>query len=66
VFDNAIFGASGEIVSTSNIKFAGNNGESDIVYGGKISNRYLDYKFSIPRIAGSKFGNRIKGKSSIC
>ena len=66
VFDNAIFGASGEIVSTSNIKFAGNNGESDTVYGGKISNRYLDYKFSIPRIAGSKFGNRIKGKSSIC
>ena len=66
VFDNAIFGASGQIVSTSNIKFTGNNGESDTVYGGKISNRYLDYKFSIPRIAGSKFGNRIKGKSSIC
>lgn len=66
VFDNAIFGASGEIISISNIKFAGNNGESDAVYGEKISNRYLDYKFSIPRIDGSKFGNRIKGKSSIC
>lgn len=66
VFDNAIFGASGDIVNTSNIKFTGNNGDSDIVYGGKISNRYLDYRFSIPRIANSKFGNRIKGKSAIC
>ena len=67
VFDNAIIGTSGDTAQSIVIQFEDQYGNrSNYVERKDISNRYFDYRFSIPRTSNAKFGDRLKGKSVEC
>lgn len=67
VFDNAIIGTSGDTAQSIIIQFEDQDGNrSNYVERKDISNRYFDYRFSIPRTSNAKFGDRLKGKSVEC
>lgn len=67
VFDNAIIGTSGDTAQSIVIQFEDQDGNmSNYVERKDISNRYFDYRFSIPRTSNAKFGDRLKGKSVEC
>ena len=67
VFDNAIIGTSGDTAQSIVIQFKDQDGNgSNYVERKDISNRYFDYRFSIPRTSNAKFGDRLKGKSVEC
>ena len=67
VFDNAIIGTSGDTAQSIVIQFEDQEGNrSNYVERKDISNRYFDYRFSIPRTSNAKFGDRLKGKSVEC
>lgn len=67
VFDNAIIGISGDTAQSIVIQFEDQDGNrSNYVERKDISNRYFDYRFSIPRTSNAKFGDRLKGKSVEC
>lgn len=67
VFDNAIIGTSGDTAQSIVIQFEDQySNRSNYVERKDISNRYFDYRFSIPRTSNAKFGDRLKGKSVEC
>lgn len=67
VFDNAIIGTSGDTAQSIIIQFEDQDGNrSNYVERKDISNRYFDYRFSIPRTSNAKFGDRLKSKSVEC
>lgn len=67
VFDNAIIGTNDDTAQSIVIQFEDQYGNrSNYVERKDISNRYFDYRFSIPRTSNAKFGDRLKGKSVEC
>lgn len=68
VFDNVIFGSDQNTVDNIIISFYNGQMTSYDVTSEKISNRYFDYRFAIPRDEDSNelFGNRMRGKYIEC